>query len=97
MINEHDVVVLTHDLEDYGLEKGHRGAVVHCYPGGEGFEVEFIEPPHVITLKRDDIKLDTMIVQNQVAEIIDSLPEDAVAEVRDFAKSLKQKYLARAS
>ena len=31
MINEHDVVFLTHDLQKYGLEQGHRGTVVHCY------------------------------------------------------------------
>lgn len=62
MINEHDVVILAHDLPRYGLAKGSRGTVVHCYKGGEGFEVEFIVPPHVLTLSRADIKLDETLI-----------------------------------
>lgn len=97
MISEHDVVVLTYDLKEYGLVRGSRGAVVHCYEDGQGFEVEFIEPPHVLTLKLSDIKLDKTIIQNQVTEIMDYLPEEAVVEVRDFAESLKQKHLSKVS
>lgn len=97
MINEHDVVVLTHDLKEYELAKGSRGAVVHCYEDGQGFEIEFIEPPHVLTLNIADIKLDKTIIQTQVTQLIDSLPEEAAVEVRNFAEFLKQKHLSRAS
>lgn len=97
MISEHDVVVLTHDLEEYSLEQGHRGAVVHCYSDGVGFEVEFIEPPHVLTLTKADIKLDKAVIRTQVTEIIDFLPEEVAVEVRDFAEALQQKYLAKAN
>lgn len=62
MINELDVVVLTHDIPEHDLVKGSRGTVVHCYPGGQGFEVEFIEPPHVLTLDRADIALDRTLI-----------------------------------
>lgn len=97
MINEHDVVVLTRDLTKFGLYKGDRGAVVHCYKGGQGFEVEFIEPPHVLTLERADIKLDGTLIQTEVADLLGNLPEEGLAEVRDFAASLKRKYLQEVS
>ena len=69
MIKELDVVILTHDIEEHGLEKGSRGAVVHCYEDGEGFEVEFIDPPHVLTLGKADIELDRIFLQTEVAEL----------------------------
>ena len=96
MLSEHDVVVLTHNLEQYGLEQGHRGTVVHCYSGGQGFEVEF-EPPHVLTLNRADIELDRMFIQTEVAELLSNLPEEGLVEVRNFVASLQQKHLVRAS
>jgi hypothetical protein len=43
-IDELDVVTLTHDIEEYGLRQGDRGAVVHCYRDGQAFEFEFIHP-----------------------------------------------------
>jgi hypothetical protein len=43
-IHELDVVALTHDIEEYGLKQGDRGAVVHCYRDGQAFEFEFIHP-----------------------------------------------------
>ena len=42
MIKELDVVTLTHDLQEHGLTKGSKGAVVHCYGNKQGFEVEFV-------------------------------------------------------
>ena len=86
MIKELDIVTLTRDLEEHELHKGSHGTVVHCYDGGQGFEVEFIEPPHVLTLNLSDIKLDKATLQTQVTKLIDSLPEDAAVEVRDFAE-----------
>ena len=41
MINEHDVVVLTRDVPASRLEAGDVGVVVHVYPEGAAFEVEF--------------------------------------------------------
>lgn len=40
-MKEHDLVVLTIDRPDHGLEAGDVGTVVHCYDDGEAFEVEF--------------------------------------------------------
>jgi hypothetical protein len=41
-MNEHDTVVLTRPLPDYGLEPGDIGAIVHVYQEGTAFEVEFV-------------------------------------------------------
>ncbi|MGH7455189.1 MAG: DUF4926 domain-containing protein [bacterium] len=43
MLKEHDVVALTVDRPQEGLAAGDVGAVVHCYPDGSTFEVEFID------------------------------------------------------
>jgi hypothetical protein len=42
VIRELDTVVLTHDIEEYGLKQGDIGAVVHCYRDKTAFEVEFV-------------------------------------------------------
>jgi hypothetical protein len=61
MIKELNSVVLTHDIEEYGLKKGDIGAVVHCYSDGNAFEVEFITAEGrtiaVLTLTSTDIRL----------------------------------------
>lgn len=60
MIGELDTVVLTRDIEEYGLEKGDIGAVVHCYNDGDTFEVEFVtgegRTVAVLTLDREEIR-----------------------------------------
>jgi uncharacterized protein DUF4926 len=60
MIQEHDIVVLTHDLVDKGLCRGDVGAVVHIYSGGIAYEVEFVtgegRTVAVLTLTPDDIR-----------------------------------------
>jgi Domain of unknown function (DUF4926) len=43
MIQELDTVALTHDIQEYDLKQGDRGAVVHCYGDSEAFEVEFVD------------------------------------------------------
>ncbi len=63
-INEHDVVVLLHDLPEAALSAGETGAVVHVYKDGRAFEVEFpsardrgmggvitVEASHLLKLK----------------------------------------------
>lgn len=42
MLKELDVVTLTHDIQEHGLNRGSRGAIVHCYKDGQAFEVEFV-------------------------------------------------------
>jgi hypothetical protein len=42
VFHELDTVVITHDLDEHGLKCGDVGAVVHCYPDGTAFEVEFV-------------------------------------------------------
>jgi hypothetical protein len=74
MIKELDIITLTRDIEEHGLTKGSRGAVVHCYSDSKGFEVEFIddscENSHVLTLTKSDIQLDRTTIQSQVIELL---------------------------
>ena len=95
MIKELDIVTLTHDIQEHGLTRGSCGAVVHCYSDGQGFEVEFTddagETSNVLTLERSDIQLERTSIQAQVIELLNYLPEDLLAEVRDFAEFLQQK------
>jgi hypothetical protein len=59
-IEELDTVVLLHDVEDHGLERGDIGAVVHRYSSGDAYEVEFVtgdgETVAVLTLSDDEIR-----------------------------------------
>lgn len=41
MIKEHDIVVLTEDVQEDGLTAGDVGTVVHIHNNSEGYEVEF--------------------------------------------------------
>ena len=60
MIQELDTVILTHDMPDHGLKQGDMGAIVHCYPDGAAFEVEFMtkegHTTAVLTLTDEDIR-----------------------------------------
>ena len=60
MIDELDTVILSHDIDEYGLKDGDIGAVVHCYSDGLAFEVEFVtgegETVAVLTLNSQDIR-----------------------------------------
>lgn len=42
MIKEHDRVILTGDLPGEDLRAGDVGVVVHIYPEGRAYEVEFM-------------------------------------------------------
>jgi hypothetical protein len=58
-IAELSIVSLRHSQECKGgvLPEGAKGAVVHAYRGGAGYEVEFEKPFHcVVTVRRDDIR-----------------------------------------
>jgi hypothetical protein len=61
MIKDMDTVVLTRDIEEYGLKEGDIGAVVHCYTDGKAFEVEFVTAEGrtiaVLTLTLNDVRL----------------------------------------
>ncbi|MCZ7670435.1 MAG: DUF4926 domain-containing protein [Chloroflexi bacterium] len=60
MIKELDTIVLSHDVEAYGLKQGDIGAVVHVYKDGAAYEVEFVtgegETVAVLTLVAQDIR-----------------------------------------
>ena len=74
MIQELDIVTLTRDIQEHKLFKGSRGAVVHCYKDGQGFEVEFTnsvrETSDVLTLERADIQLERTTMEKEVIELI---------------------------
>ena len=59
MINELDLVVLTHDIPEYKLVSGDIGTVVHCYKKA-GYEIEFVtaegKTVAVLTLSDKDIR-----------------------------------------
>ena len=60
MIRELDMVVLTRDLSEHGLQKGDVGTVVHVYTMGGGYEVEFVTAEGrtvaILTLTTADIR-----------------------------------------
>lgn len=60
MIREHDRVVLTEPLAEEGLEAGDVATVVHVYPDGAAFEVEFVtlagETEAVVTVEAAQIR-----------------------------------------
>jgi hypothetical protein len=60
MIEELETVVLTDDLDEYGLKAGDIGAVVLVHGNGESFEVEFVTlsggTVAVVTLKSSQIR-----------------------------------------
>jgi len=61
MIKDLDLVVLTHDIGDYGLKSGDVGTIVHSYGDKTGFEVEFVTAEGktiaVLTLTDAEIRL----------------------------------------
>ncbi len=65
MINELDIVTLTHGVAEYNLKKGDRGTVVHCYGDGKAYEVEFINNDGrtiaLLTLADADIQIEILI------------------------------------
>ena len=74
MIKEHDCVVLTEDMPQAGLQAGDIGTVVHIYPGGAAYEVEFM------TLAGQTLSVDTL----QPAQVRPIARRD-VAHVRQLA------------
>ena len=42
MLKELDRIVLTADIEEESLKAGDAGTIVHMYPGGDAFIVEFL-------------------------------------------------------
>jgi hypothetical protein len=60
MIDELDLVLLTHDVQEYKLQAGDVGTVVHRYQDGEAFEVEFVTfdgtTVALLTLEAPDIR-----------------------------------------
>ncbi len=60
MFQELDTVVITHDMQEYGLKQGDVGAVVHCYRDDAVFEVEFVTADGrtiaLLTLNQKDIR-----------------------------------------
>lgn len=61
MMSELDTVVLSHDIEKYGLKRGDIGAVVHVYKNEKAYEVEFVtgegETIAVLTLTPNEIRV----------------------------------------
>ncbi len=60
MTYELDLVALTRDVPEHGLQSGDVGAVVHCYEDGTAVEVEFVTAAGttiaVLTLGSADVR-----------------------------------------
>ncbi len=60
MFEELDTVVLSNNIEKYGLKRDDVGTVVHVYKNGKAFEVEFVNAEGktiaLLTLTPDDIR-----------------------------------------
>ncbi len=41
-MTEHERIVLTTNLPEYGLQAGDVGTIVHVYKGEQAYEVEFV-------------------------------------------------------
>jgi hypothetical protein len=78
MINELDIVALTHDIAGYGLKQGDIGAVVHCYQVEAAFEVEFVavdgKTIALLTLNRADIRPIGGIEHREVLHVRELVP-----------------------
>ncbi len=55
-IKELDRVVLTHDIEEYGLKQGDVGVVMHCYANTVAFVVEFDTPNNGVPVALLDLE-----------------------------------------
>jgi hypothetical protein len=59
-MKELDLVVLTHDIPGNGLHQGDLGTIVHAYPDGQAWEVEFLTAGGrtlaVLTLTGSDLR-----------------------------------------
>lgn len=60
MFQESNMIVLTHDVEEFGLKQGDIGTIMHCYKDNKAFEVEFItadgKTVALLTLKPEEIR-----------------------------------------
>lgn len=73
-IREHDLVVLTSDIPEEGLERGDVGTIVLVHDAGAGFEVEFA------TLAGD-----TLAVVTVAADAVRPVGDKEIAHVRRVA------------
>ena len=74
MFKELDTVVLTHDIDKYGLEKGDIGAIVHTYSEGKALEVEIV--------KADGSSVATLTLEPKEVR---NISRSEILKVREFA------------
>ena len=59
-MTEHERIVLTTNLPEYGLQAGDVGTIVHVYKGEQAYEVEFValtgRTVAVVTIPSDQIR-----------------------------------------
>jgi Domain of unknown function (DUF4926)/Protein of unknown function (DUF2281) len=93
-----DIVEVLIDLPAYALQAGTRGTVVHHYPDN-AFEVEFMNEDGETTALCPILATQCIVVwkastkkwlpaEEQAADLVSHLPEDAKQEVLDFARFL---------
>jgi len=74
MFKELDTVVLTHNIDKYGLEKGDIGTIAHTYGDEKAVEVEVVRADGrtlaVLTLEPKDVR---------------NITRDEILKVREFA------------
>jgi hypothetical protein len=93
-----DIVEVLVDLPVHALQAGARGTVVHCYPDN-AFEVEFVNEDGETTALCPIPAAQCIVVwkastkqwlpaEEQAADLVSHLPEEAKQEVLDFARFL---------
>lgn len=74
MFDELEVVVLTHDVDDYMLKGGDVGTIVGRYADGKGYEVEFLtttgDTIAVLTLTETDLRRQSPNEIHHVRELV---------------------------
>jgi len=94
-----DVVELIVDLPERGLHAGMQGTIVEIHTDGAAYEVEFTdeqgEALNLLALRPEQFVVvwrarsqQWVSLGERVAELVSRLPEDAGAEVLDFARFL---------
>jgi len=100
-----DVIDLTVDIPEHGLQAGMQGTILECHPG-EAYEVEFtdergetlawlaLHPHQFVVVWRAETGA-PVPVADQVAALVAALPEDTGREALNFVWFLHERRKSR--
>lgn len=93
-----DVIEVLVDFPEHHIQTGTQGTIVHCYPDN-AFEIEFVNEEGETTALFAMLSTQFIVVwkastkkwlpaEEQAADLVSHLPEEAKQEVLDFARFL---------